>query len=93
MSSKNYNTPEIFCLPDDDRDLRFQQNVAKVHALGPRAVCELLLELGADTLQMTAIEATVARYAARLDPAGVHAVGANRFALRPGLRLVRGRHD
>lgn len=54
-------------------DERFRRDVARLHALGPRPVFELLVELGRERLLRTAIEAVVARYA-RLDPAALAAV-------------------
>lgn len=78
-------------VPDhvDVCDWRFERHVAQVCELGPRAVCELLRELGAHSLRMTEIEATAARYAA-MDPDSLYAVGADVFPPRPSLRVVGG---
>jgi hypothetical protein len=73
------------------RDLRFDRDVARLHGLGPRAVAELLREIGAETLHMTTIEATVERYA-RLDPDTLRHLGGDRFAPRPSLRIIGGLH-
>lgn len=75
--------------PSDIRDRRFERNVARLCELGPRAVGELLAELGASSLRMTEIEATLARYA-RLDPVVVRDLDGDRFAPRPTLRVVGG---
>ncbi len=49
----------------------FRRTVERVHALGPRALGELLIELEADP-------DTLARYA-RLTPTMLHATGGNRW--------------
>ena len=59
-------------------DLRLQRNRVKLHSLGPHVLYMLFLELGAGTLKMTAIEATVARYA-YLDPELLRLFGPDRF--------------
>jgi hypothetical protein len=63
-------------------DQRFQRNVERVCALGPRPVGEMLEELGRRYLIRTAIDEVVQAYAA-LDPAIVSLVGGDRFAPRP----------
>ena len=73
--------------PADQRDLRFRHGVARLHALGPRAVYELLAELGAKRLLRTEIEALVGYYA-DLDPERVRAFGAGQLPPLPPLRLV-----
>lgn len=75
----------------DIRDRRFERHVAQLHRLGDRAVCELLREIGAATLHMTAIEQAVERYA-RLDPDALRILGGDQFPARPALRVVGGRH-
>lgn len=64
---------------------RFERLVERLHALGPRAVGEILIEVsnGADLLERLADFAS-------LDPATVRALGADRFAASP-LSLVRRR--
>lgn len=69
------------------RDLRFRHDVARLHALGPRATLELLSELGARRFCLTEIEELVGRYAG-LDPRIVHALGANRLPPLPPPRAV-----
>jgi hypothetical protein len=73
----------------DDADRRFERHVARLHRLGARAVCELLLEVGASTKHMTTIEAALARYAA-LDPDTLRVLRGDRFAPRPEMRVVGG---
>ena len=41
------------------RDLAFERGVVKLHHLGPRAIAELLRDVGAQTMRMTAIESRV----------------------------------
>jgi|SRR5215471_14403799 len=70
-------------------DLRFRRSVERLHRLGPRALYELLVELGASRLIQTEIERQVERYAA-LDKAVLHATGGDRFAAA-ALHLVHDR--
>ena len=62
----------------DLRDERFRRDIAAMHHLGPRALYELLAELGARFTIYTEIEALVARYA-RLDPAALAAAGGDQW--------------
>ena len=71
----------------DLADARFQRAVAWLHRLGPRALAEFLIELGAGRMLRTEIEEMLARYNARLDPKILRAVGGDRFTRIP-LRLV-----
>jgi hypothetical protein len=71
----------------EQRDLRFRHDVIRLHALGPRAVYELLAELGASRLLRTEIEQLVGCYA-DLDPDIVRAVGADKLPPLPPLRAV-----
>ena len=68
------------------RELRRRRHVERLHRLGPRAVDELLLDIGAERHCMTAIEDKLARYA-ELDPGLVTAVGGDRFP-KPMLMVV-----
>jgi hypothetical protein len=79
-------------IPDhpDLRDTRFERNVGRLHAMGPRALAEFLAELGADSYRMTAIESALERYG-RLDPDIVRGLGGDHFPPRPSLRVVGGR--
>ncbi|HEU0215094.1 MAG TPA: hypothetical protein VFQ90_00415 [Stellaceae bacterium] len=58
-------------------DERLRRGVRGLHRAGPRAVYELLVELGASRLQRTIIETTVARYAAALAPRDMAGLGAD----------------
>jgi hypothetical protein len=71
----------------DLRDERLYRNVVRLHVLGPRAIYELLAELGAKRLLRTEIEALVAHYVAR-GPELVQAVGADQPLPLPPPRLV-----
>jgi hypothetical protein len=71
----------------DLSEIRFARAVARLHRLGPRAVHELLAELGTARMIRTEIEAIVARYLARLDPDTLHAVGGDRFPAPPLHRI------
>ena len=70
------------------RDAAFERDVATLCALGPRCMVELLREIGADTMRMTAVESLVRRYV-RLDAATLRALGGDRLPPRP-LHLVPG---
>jgi hypothetical protein len=59
-------------------DVRFARDVERVHALGARAVLELLGEIASRYALQDDIAARVARYA-RLSPEAVRAVGADRL--------------
>jgi hypothetical protein len=63
----------------DLADFRLQRAVAKLHRLGPRPLYELLVELGAQRLIRSEIEALVYKYAA-IDPAVLRAAGGDRLA-------------
>jgi hypothetical protein len=71
------------------RKLRWQRAVAAVHRLGPRALAELLDEIGCYNGIADDIGARVAKYAA-LDPAILRVVGADRFAALPLHTVARG---
>ena len=60
-------------------DVRLRRDVEKLHRLGPRPLYHMLVELGCERSFRAAIEDSVARYA-RLDPAVVKALGADRFS-------------
>jgi hypothetical protein len=70
-----------------ERDPGFERNVAKLHAQGPRALAEMLIHLGIETMQGTTIDQMVEKYA-QLDPAIVKALDGDRFAPLPALRIV-----
>jgi hypothetical protein len=67
---------------------RFCRLVRRVHQLGPRVMGELLAEVGAAHLIRFDIERRLEAYA-QLDPAILHALGADKFTPIP-LHLVKG---
>lgn len=69
-------------------DLRFRRHVRHLHSLGPRAVGELLAEIGREHAIRTAIEQKLERYA-RLTPEQIGTVGGEDFPPAP-LRVVGG---
>jgi hypothetical protein len=77
--------------PADAADRRFERQVLRLYTLGARAVCELLREVGVQTMHMTTIEQVLDRYAC-IDPDALTAFDGDRFAPRP-LHLVRGGHN
>jgi hypothetical protein len=76
----------------DAADLRLQRNAAAVHRLGPRAVYQLLLEVGASTWHRAAVDELAARYAA-IDELHLYVAGGDRFAPRPLLPVPEDLHD
>ena len=64
------------------RDLRFRRNVARLHRLGPRAVCELLTEIGEQRLCRAFIEQRVQRYN-EIDPDHLAALDGDTFPRPP----------
>ena len=64
--------------PPSVRDLRFQRNVEQLHCRGPRALHELLSEIGATRQIQTHIEARTAAFAS-IKPNALKAVGGDRF--------------
>ena len=67
-------------------DLQFRRNVERLHRLGPRAICELLTEIGEQRLCRTFIEQRVRRYS-EIDPEHLAALDSDTFP-RPPLRAV-----
>ena len=63
-------------------DLTFRHMVERVHGLGPRAVHELLVEIGEQRLCRTYVEQRVRRYA-EIDPEHLAALGGDRFPRPP----------
>ena len=59
-------------------DLRFRRQVQGLHRLGPRAVGELLAELGAERSIQTIIDQKLDTYA-ELDPKALEVAGGDRF--------------
>ena len=73
--------------PADAADRRFERQVVRLHRLGARAVCEMLLELGVQTMHMTTIEQALQRYVG-IDLDTVTAFGGDQFPPYPDLRVV-----
>jgi len=71
-------------------EMRFRRDVTRLHALGPRAIYQLLTELAARRLLRTEIEQLVGYYA-QLDPEIVRAVEADRLPPLPLPRAVQRR--
>ena len=71
-------------------DLRFRRQVERLHHLGPRAVAELLAEIGAERGITTIVDRKLDRYA-EIDPAAIEAVGGERFWSTPLHELWRAR--
>jgi hypothetical protein len=73
--------------PVDAADRRFQRLVARLHKLGARAVYEMLVEVGVQTMHMTTIEQVLDRYAG-IDPDALTAFSGDEFPPYPDLRVV-----
>ena len=70
------------------RELRFERDVARLHAPGERPLAEFLIELvGNDPTLAADVELLLARYS-QLDPALVRALDADRFPAPPIHRVV-----
>ena len=67
---------------------RFQRKVDHLHRLGPRAVGELLAQLGAKHSIQTSIEQTVDHFA-EIEPEALDAAGGNRFWPAPLYKIRR----
>ena len=63
-------------------DLTFRHMVERVHGLGPRAVHELLVEIGEQRLCRTYLELRIRRYA-EIDPKHLAALDADHFPRPP----------
>jgi hypothetical protein len=71
--------PEYSTAPNGCKDLlHHEHQVARLHALGPRPLFEMLAEIARSTGQPALIADHVAKYA-RLDPEIVRAIGADHF--------------
>ena len=71
----------------DVADLALRRTVERVHDLGPRAVYELLVEIGEQRLCRTYLEQRVQRYA-EIDPEHLAALGGDRFPRPPLYEVV-----
>ena len=68
-------------------DLTFRHMVERVHGLGPRAVHELLVEIGEQRLCRTYIEHRVQRYS-EIDPEHLEALEGDTFPRPPLYEVV-----
>ncbi len=66
----------------DVADLALRRTVERVHGLGPRAVYELLVEIGEQRLCRTYLEQRIQRYA-EIDPEHLAALGGEHFPRPP----------
>ena len=64
------------------RDLRFQRDIERLYKLGPRALGELLAEIGEQRLCRTYLELRIRRYA-EIDPKHLAALDAGHFPRPP----------
>ena len=69
---------ETLVTADAVADLRFRRRVERLHRLGPRAVGELLAELGVERSINTIIDSKLATYV-DLDAAAIEAAGGDSF--------------
>ena len=68
-------------------DLAFRRKVEHLHRLGPRAVHELLVEIGEQRLCRTYLEQRVRRYS-EIDPEHLEALGGDTFPRPPLYEVV-----
>ena len=66
----------------DVADLALRRTVERVHGLGPRAVYELLVEIGEQRLCRTYLERRIRRYS-EIDPEHLEALGGDTFPRPP----------
>ena len=59
-------------------DMQFRQTVERVHALGARALAEMLAEIGVERSIMPAIHEKLERYGS-IDPEALRALGGDKF--------------
>jgi hypothetical protein len=82
----NSTATGTFC-NSDPADQQFERQVLRLYTLGARAVCELLREVGVQTMHMTTIEQVLDRYAC-IDPDALTALSGDQFPPYPDLRVV-----
>ena len=68
-------------------DLRFRRDIERLYKLGPRALGELLVEIGEQRLCRTYIEKRVRSYSI-INPEHLSAVGGDAFPRPPLYRVV-----
>ncbi len=78
--SRGRGSPRLLGEVADDLvvDLRRHHQVEHLHTLGPRAVAELLAELGAERAIHTAIDSKLKRYA-EINPDALETTGGDKF--------------
>jgi hypothetical protein len=69
-------------------DFRFARRVVRLHRLGPRALFELLAEIGARHLIRVQVEHIVREYADRLDRDTLRSLGGDRMPPVPVHRIL-----
>jgi hypothetical protein len=69
-------------MPDRITDLRLQRGAEHLHRLGPRAIAEVLAEIGRQAGCMDDVLELLGQYRARLTPELLHQVGGDRFPPR-----------
>ena len=81
--------PQLACseAPTHIRDLQFKHDVERLHRRGPRALLELLAEIGATRQIQTHIEARTAAFA-NIEPDALTVTGGDRFPPLP-IHVVR----
>jgi hypothetical protein len=73
----------------NQRRARLIRNLSRVYSLEPRPIAELVINLAARVHPLSLLEGTAQRYADKLDPCVIRALGGDDFPVEP-LRLVRG---
>ncbi len=69
-------------MPDRTTELRLQRGAEHLHRLGPRAIAELLAEIGHQAGCMDDVLEVLGRYRAGLTPELLRLVGGDRFPPR-----------
>ena len=70
-----------------DKAIRFRRQALHLHALGPRAVAEILVEIARQADCASVILELLAEYEDRLTPDMLHMVGGDRFPRRVPLMV------
>jgi hypothetical protein len=73
----------------NQRRARLIRNLSRVYSLELRPIAELVINLAARVHPLSLLEGTAQRYADKLDPCVIRALGGDDFPVEP-LRLVRG---
>ena len=70
--------PKSMVAADVVADVKFRRQVEHLHRLGPRAVAELLAEIGAECSIMTLVDQKLTTYTG-LNPTALEAAGGDTF--------------